>query len=89
MNESSDTLTSQSEKQHRTVFFISDGTAITAETLGHSLLSQFPQVEFDMRILPYVDNESSAFDAVGLINQAAHDDELPPLVFDTLVDPVL
>ncbi len=89
MTESSNTPTPETEKQHRTVFFISDGTAITAETLGHSLLSQFPQVKFDMRILPYVDNEASAFDAVGLINQAAQDDALPPLVFDTLVDPVL
>ncbi len=89
MTESSNTPTPETVKQYRTVFFISDGTAITAETLGHSLLSQFPQVEFDMRILPYVDNESSAFDAVGLINQAAQDDELQPLVFDTLVDPVL
>ncbi len=25
----------------RSVFFISDGTGITAETLGHSLLAQF------------------------------------------------
>jgi len=89
MNESSTSNITESKKQYRTVFFISDGTAITAETLGHSLLSQFPQVEFDMRILPYVDNEASAFDAVGIINQAAHDDELRPLVFDTLVDPVL
>ena len=25
----------------RTVFFVSDGTGITAETLGHSILTQF------------------------------------------------
>jgi len=26
---------------NRTVFFVSDGTGITVEALGHSLLSQF------------------------------------------------
>ena len=36
-------------------FFISDGTAITAETLGKSLLSQFSDVEFDIQVIPYVD----------------------------------
>lgn len=30
----------------RTAFFISDGTGITAETLGQSLLSQFENIEF-------------------------------------------
>ena len=70
----------------RTVFFISDGTAITAETLGHSLLAQFPQFEFDMQIIPYVDSEQAAFEAVGHINYAAHADGAKPLVFDTLVD---
>jgi len=79
----------QKSRQRRTVFFISDGTAITVETLGHSLLSQFPHVDFDMRIIPYVDNEASAFDAVAVINQAAQDDQMRPLVFDTLVDPAV
>ncbi len=79
----------QRSRQRRTVFFISDGTAITVETLGHSLLSQFPHVDFDMRIIPYVDNEASAFDAVAVINQAAQDDQMRPLVFDTLVDPAV
>jgi hypothetical protein len=30
----------------RTVFFISDHSGVTAETLGHSLLSQFEGVSF-------------------------------------------
>lgn len=76
-------------RQKRTVFFISDGTAITAETLGHSLLAQFPQIEFDMQILPYIDTEQAAFDAVNLINYAADADGTKPLVFDTLVDPAI
>jgi len=31
----------------RTVFYVSDGTGITAETLGHSLLAQFPEFDYD------------------------------------------
>ncbi|MFB2538132.1 MULTISPECIES: pyruvate, water dikinase regulatory protein [unclassified Acinetobacter] len=70
----------------RSVFFISDGTAITAETLGHSLLAQFPHVDFDIHVLPYVDSEESALRAVEEINKIATDQGVLPLVFDTLVD---
>ncbi len=70
----------------RSVFFVSDGTAITVETLGHSVLCQFPDVEFDIKIMPYVDSEERALDVVSAINQAAITDGAPPLVFDTLID---
>ncbi|MDQ2927654.1 MAG: kinase/pyrophosphorylase, partial [Pseudomonadota bacterium] len=30
-----------------TVYFVSDGTGITAETIGHSVLTQFDSVVFD------------------------------------------
>ena len=74
------------ERIKRSVFFISDGTAITAETLGHSLLAQFPHVDFDMHIVPYVDSEESAHNVVHDINQIAAREGTLPLVFDTLVD---
>lgn len=74
---------------HRSVFFISDGTAITAETLGHSLLAQFPTVEFEIHIVPYVDSEERALDVVTQINKCAQKDGSLPLVFDTLVDPAV
>ncbi len=48
---------SESKQFKRSVFFISDGTAITAETLGHSLLAQFPNVDFDIHIMPYITTE--------------------------------
>ncbi|RYY79472.1 MAG: kinase/pyrophosphorylase [Moraxellaceae bacterium] len=73
----------------RSVFFVSDGTAITAETLGHSLLAQFTTVEFDIHIIPYVDSEERALDVVTEINRCALRDGAPPLVFDTLVDPLV
>lgn len=31
-------------EKNRTVFFVSDRTGITAETLGHSLLTQFDEI---------------------------------------------
>ncbi len=30
----------------RTVFFVSDGTGLTVEALGHSLITQFEDIEF-------------------------------------------
>ncbi|SQJ23674.1 PEP synthetase regulatory protein [Salmonella enterica subsp. enterica] len=43
----------------RHVFYISDGTAITAEVLGHAVMSQFP-VTISSITLPFVENESRA-----------------------------
>lgn len=78
---------SEGKQIKRSVFFISDGTAITAETLGHSLLAQFPNVDFDIHIIPYISSEEAATDVVSEINRRAELDGQPPLVFDTLVDP--
>ena len=70
----------------RTVFFISDGTAITTETLGHSLLTQFPNLEFKQYRIPFVTDEAKALDAVANVNQALEDDGVPPIVFISIVD---
>jgi regulator of PEP synthase PpsR (kinase-PPPase family) len=78
---------SESKQIQRSVFFISDGTAITAETLGHSLLAQFPHVKFDIHIIPYISSEEAATNVVAEINARAQIDGEKPLVFDTLVDP--
>ncbi|MEZ2901976.1 posphoenolpyruvate synthetase regulatory kinase/phosphorylase PpsR [Acinetobacter terrestris] len=78
---------SEGKQIKRSVFFISDGTAITAETLGHSLLAQFPHVDFDIHIIPYISSEEAAMTVVAEINQRAERDGQQPLVFDTLVDP--
>ncbi|MFH7767093.1 pyruvate, water dikinase regulatory protein [Acinetobacter sp. BSP-28] len=78
---------SEGKQIKRSVFFISDGTAITAETLGHSLLAQFPHVDFDIHIIPYISSEEAAMNVVAEINKRADQDGQQPLVFDTLVDP--
>lgn len=73
----------------RTVFFLSDGTGITAETLGYSLLTQFEQIEFDKITLPYIDTIEKAQSAVDEINTAAKLDGQKPIIFSTLVDPAI
>ncbi len=70
----------------RTVFFISDGTGITAEHLGNSLLSQFENIEFDKVTLPYVNSIESAHKAVHRINQCCQLDGNRPIIFDTIVN---
>jgi len=71
----------------RTAFFISDRTGITAESLGHSLLSQFEGIKFNRVRLPFMDTVEKARDAVTQINEASVADGKRPLVFSTLILP--
>ncbi len=71
----------------RSVFFISDGTGITAETLGHSLLAQFPQARLRQIRVPFVDTVDKAIDCAGQIREAGVRDGVRPIVFSTLVHP--
>lgn len=71
----------------RTVFFISDGTGITSETLGHSLLAQFPDARFRQVRIPFVDDMDKAIDCANQIREAAQRDGVRPIVFSTLVNP--
>ena len=84
-----DALNFANSQSLRSVCFISDGTAITSETLGRSILSQFPSVPFETRVIPYVDTLDRADEAVNQINLAHQRDGVKPLVFDTIVDPVI
>jgi regulator of PEP synthase PpsR (kinase-PPPase family) len=69
----------------RTVFFLSDQTGVTAETLGHSLLTQFSGQDFRQVTLPFIDSEDKAREAVKKINSAADSGAERPIVFSTLV----
>lgn len=71
----------------RTVFFISDRTGITAETLGHSLLTQFQAIPFEQVILPFVETPDEANHAVLQINKSFTDTGKKPVVFSTIVKP--
>ncbi|MEX2257778.1 MAG: pyruvate, water dikinase regulatory protein [Woeseia sp.] len=69
----------------RAVFFLSDQTGVTAETLGHSLLTQFDGQKFRQVTLPFIDNIDKARDAVRKINAAAESSAAKPIVFSTMV----
>lgn len=71
----------------RTVFFLSDQTGVTAETLGHSLLTQFDGRDFQHVTVPFIDSEDKAHEAVKKIDKAGSKDALKPLIFSTLVQP--
>ena len=70
---------------NRTVFFISDGTGITAETFGNAILNQFETTVRRVR-LPFLDTADKAHQAVRQINHAADLEGNRPLVFTTVVD---
>ena len=70
----------------RNVFFVSDGTGITAETLGHSLLAQFPDIRFKQHRLPFIDSVEKARKAVSQIRELAQKDGTRPIVFSTTVE---
>ena len=74
------------QQHQRTVFFVSDGTGITAETFGSAILNQF---EFKQPLrhvrLPFVSNLEKARLAVQQINHAADAEGKRPIVFSTLV----
>ncbi|CAJ0690182.1 MAG: posphoenolpyruvate synthetase regulatory kinase/phosphorylase PpsR [Ralstonia sp.] len=69
----------------RTVFIVSDGTGITAETFSHSILAQF-EMKFRQVRIPFVDTIDKAHVAVAKINEAFHVEGVRPIVFTTLVD---
>jgi len=70
---------------HRTVFFISDGTGITAETFGNAILAQFEMKSRHVR-LPFIDSADKAHQAVRQINHTAELEKIKPIVFTTLVN---
>ena len=72
--------------QRRTVFFVSDGTGITAQMLGHSLLTQFEGVEFDQVTLPFVDSQEKAEETLARIEAESATGDGQPIVFSTLVN---
>lgn len=67
----------------RTVFFVSDQTGITAETLGRSLLTQFDALDFRQVTLPFISTEDKAMEAVRRIKLTAQVEGRRPVVFAT------
>lgn len=70
----------------RSVFYISDGTAITAEALGHAVLSQFP-INVTTYTLPFVETEARARGVCQQITDIYQQTGIRPLVFYSIISP--
>lgn len=70
----------------KTVFFVSDSTGITAETIGNSILAQFEGVAFDAHRIAFVDDREKAQAAALRIKTVYAQNGERPIVINTLVD---
>ena len=71
---------------HRHVFFVSDSTGITVETLGNALLSQFDHMHFITTTIPFVTDEAQAAAVVERIDATERERTSRPLVFSSFAD---
>ena len=76
----------QRKSNFRDVFYVSDGTAITSETVGHAVLGQF-DLETRQTTLPFVESLDRATSVQKQINQAYEQTGIKPLVFYSIVVP--
>jgi len=74
-------------EQNRVIFFVSDGTGITAEVLGKGLLSQFEGINFRQIRVPFVDNPEKAAECLQRIREVREQDGIRPLVVLTMMNP--
>ena len=72
--------------QKQKVFFISDSTGITIESLGQSLFAQFPDTEFVKTVFPFVSDAQEVQRVIANISAAVKTDSTPPIVFTSLAD---
>ena len=77
----------QHDKNWRPVFIVSDGTAITAETLAHSVMTQVPDLVYDQQRIPFIDTPEKAHQVAKRIERTLNETGVRPLVFSTFVDP--
>ncbi len=64
------------------VFFLSDSTGISAETMGNALLIQFPDLRFERRLIPFITSVEEAHKVVRILDAAA-DGPVAPIAFST------
>lgn len=70
----------------RPIFYVSDGTGITAETIGHSLLTQFTETEFKSDRMPFIDTNEKAHEAARNIRLAGEAAGERPVVVSSCVN---
>jgi [pyruvate, water dikinase]-phosphate phosphotransferase / [pyruvate, water dikinase] kinase len=64
------------------VFFLSDSTGISAETMGNALLIQFPELHFERRLIPFITTVEEARKVVAMLDEAMAG-PVTPLAFST------
>lgn len=69
----------------RSIFYLSDRTGITAESLGSTLLTQFDDSEFRQSTLPFINSLDKAKSAAEYIDHVYQQSGLRPIVFSTTV----
>jgi len=73
-------------RMRRTVFYVSESTGITAETVGHSLLSQFEGIDFKTVYMPFINTKEKARELIGRLRTIKEQDGNRPIIFGTLLD---
>ena len=71
----------------RHVFFISDRTGITTESLGNALLTQFANINFIKEVIPFVDTAFKADQTIMKINDRYMQNRIKPIVLTSIINP--
>ncbi|NVK31736.1 MAG: kinase/pyrophosphorylase [Gammaproteobacteria bacterium] len=71
----------------RQVFFVSDGTGISAQGLGEALLTQFDELEYEQITYSFIKTVDKARETRKKIEQLRNPQGLKPIIFTTLLDP--
>jgi regulator of PEP synthase PpsR (kinase-PPPase family) len=64
------------------VYFLSDSTGISAETMGNALLIQFPDLVFERHLIPFITTVEEARRVVAMLD-VVNEGPVTPLVFTT------
>ena len=70
MGEDDERLDESAEPPSIPVFFLSDSTGISAETMGNALLIQFPERRFERRLIPFISSVEEARRVVAILDAA-------------------
>lgn len=73
-------------KKIQNVFLVSDSTGITIDSLGQSLFTQFPEIQFEKNVFPFVSNQNEAMRVISHIHKESSSQKAPPLVFTSLAN---
>lgn len=68
------------------VFFLSDSTGISAETMGNAMLIQFPDLVFERQLIPFISGPGQARDVARMLDEVVASSPVLPLVFTTAAD---